>query len=54
MGFHRRAWNAAADQYGASRSEKWGRIAAIIMLSQILLGIVFFIGIMFAVGGYWG
>lgn len=46
MGFYERAWNSAADSYGAARAEKYGRIARfwrgvqIMMILGLALGII--------------
>jgi hypothetical protein len=46
MGFYERAWNSAADGYGATRAEKYGRIARfcrgvqIMMILGLVLGII--------------
>lgn len=45
MGFHDRAWNAAADQYGRDRSEKYGKVARAVALFKLLLGVALVIGI---------
>jgi hypothetical protein len=45
MGFHDRAWNAAADEYGRSRAEKYGAVARFIRAVQVCMVIALLIGI---------
>lgn len=52
--FHERAWNAAADAYGAARAEKWGKWARFLLLMKLVAIAVMVMGIAWACGGHWG
>ena len=45
MGFHDRAWNAAADEYGKQRAEKYGKVARAVRLFKLAVGVALVIGI---------
>lgn len=47
MSFHRRAWHAAAAQYGSDRSEKYGRIARAIRVVKIIAVVMLVAGIFY-------
>jgi hypothetical protein len=45
MGFYDRAWNSAADSYGAARAEKYGRIARFWAWVKVMACVALAIGI---------
>jgi hypothetical protein len=45
MGFHDRAWNAAAEEYGRKRAEKYGAVARFIRTVQVGIIIALIIAI---------
>lgn len=45
MGFYDRAWNAAAEEYGRTRAEKYGAVARFIRFMQVGIMIALAIGI---------
>lgn len=45
MGFYDRAWNAAADEYGRTRAEKYGVVARFVRFVQVTVGIALVVGI---------
>lgn len=45
MGFQDRAWNAAADEYGRQRAEKYGKVAKATQLFKLVVGVALVIGI---------
>lgn len=45
MGFHDRAWNAAAEEYGRKRAEKYGAVARFIRTVQVAVIIALAIGV---------
>jgi hypothetical protein len=49
MGFGQHAWKAAAEQYGANRAEKYGAIFKIVVFLQVVMCIVFAVGIIYLI-----
>jgi hypothetical protein len=45
MGFYDRAWNAAADEYGRTRAEKYGVVARFVRFVQVVIGVALAVGI---------
>ena len=55
MTFHRRAWHAAAEEYGRKRAEEYGRRAKIgAVLGWLLAGILLWAYILAAAGAFGG
>lgn len=54
MGFFDHAWKAAAEQYGADRSEKYGKIARFWAGLQVVAIILFVAAIAYMIGKHGG
>jgi hypothetical protein len=54
MTFHRRAWHAAAAEYGRQRAEKYGRIARVRLVVACILGAGLLLLIVLAAQGGFG
>lgn len=46
MGFYDRAWNAAAEEYGRTRAEKYGAVARFIRFIQVTAILALCLGIL--------
>jgi hypothetical protein len=55
VSFHRRAWYAAADEYGRRRAEQYGRYAraraALGLCAAVVLAVLTIVAVMGAFGG---
>lgn len=54
MTFHKRAWYAAADEYGRQRAEKYGRYASVGRSLGLLAVFLLTLGVIAAVQGAFG
>jgi hypothetical protein len=55
MSFHKRAWNAAADEYGRQRAEQYGRYAkARAILGVLTISVIVILTIAAAHGAFGG
>lgn len=54
MSFFGRAWDSAADRYGANRAEQYGRIAKAKAVLGIVAIVIMLMAVVYVAGGPWG